>query len=291
MQLAHWWKGKRTEWNWRYENKLFWWQDWEDRKEFPTWLIEAKKGQGKSRYLARCAVEDMRAGIVVASNMTIRDRKTGMETIKCNNWLDILRLSVWALENNIPLKFYIDEIHLWLDSRAFKLTPAWFRGWLAQSRHYGVGICGSVQNLRRVEVVLRELVDSLHTVENWNFRLFLGLWGPWVPLFVLRWVDPDAIPIEDQGSPIEYVYTKSRPRWGKWWGGYDTRELISVEPWPSEHDKSPEAVRKREALDAEVAALLDKANELVAPGVILAFHDEFPEYVMKPDLPKFNKAA
>lgn len=252
-------KPRRAAWKWR--ERVYWFQQWKKPAEFPTWIVEAKRGQGKTRYMALEAVKDMRRGVRVASNFTVRDRLTGQESERADSWVDVLRLSVDALENGEPIKFYVDELHLWMDSRAFKLTPAWFRGWLAQSRHYGAGLCGSVQNLRRLEIVARELVDELLVVKKWNFRLFL-LWGPFVPLHWLGTVDEDSIGTDEMGDATVYKFKGWRLWFARWWAGYDTRELIQVEPW------CPDA-----ELQKEVDELIERAAALVAPGLISAYAD------------------
>lgn len=261
------WVRRRDQWRWADANELLWYRQWRNPPEFKTWFIEAKKRQGKTRYMAREAVRDMRRGIRVASNFTIRDRVTGQSSECCKSWIDVLRLSVDALGKSEPIKFYIDEIHLWLDSRSFKSTPQWFRGWLAQSGHYGAGICGSVQNLRRLEIVARELVDELLVIRKFYFRVFLlPIEAPWNPIIPLQWVgvvDEDSLPTSEMGEATAYRYKRSGLTFPRWWAGYDTRELIQVEPWTSD-----------EALDAEVARLTDEAAALVAPGVIASYSDE-----------------
>lgn len=252
-------------WRWGKAEKLYWWQNWHFPDEFPTWIVEAKKRQGKTRFMCWHAVRDMRHGIRVASNCTIRDRVTGQESERCDSWIDVLRLSVDALRKGEAIKFYIDELHLWLDSRAFKLTPAWFRGWLAQSGHYGAGICGTVQNLRRLEVVARELVDDLLVIKKWYFHLFI-FFGPIVPLQWVGYVDQDSVGASDMGDAAAYVFTKARLFFARWWAGYDTRELIQVEEWDPEDKK----------LLAEVERLCGQAAELVAPGLIAAYSDAAP---------------
>jgi len=280
-RLAEWFRARQ----WARENGLRWFQQWREPPEFRTWIVEAKKRKGKTRFMAREAVKDMRAGILVASNFTIRDRVTGQGSERCSDWLDVLRLSVAALEAERPIKFYIDELHSWLDSRAFKATPPWFRAWLAQSGHYGAGICGSVQNLRRLEIVARELVDEFYVIRKLYFRVFLvpveAWWNPIVPLQWLGTVDPDTIGTADMGDASAYTFVKSALTFPRWWAGYDTRELISVEEWRSD----PE-------LDAEVKRLTERAAELVAPGWIPAYSDDSGPLSGLPDYcPESEQAA
>lgn len=233
----------------KWKHKLHWWRSVPPHSEFKTFFVEGKKGEGKTRYLARWAVRMMRRGFRVCANFTIRDRLNGTTSSRVAGWMDVLRESVYALENGVSTVFVIDEFHLWCDSRAWQRTPAWFRGWLAQSRHYGVGLCGSVQNFKTVDVRARQIVDELRRIR----KVHLGR----VPIYRMEEVVPETVDDEKYGL--------EKPHLGffRWWAGYDTRELIQVEEWESDDE-----------IELEVKVLTDRAAELVAPGVIPAFVDE-----------------
>lgn len=235
----------------KWDHRLFWFLSSVPHQEFETFMVEGKKGQGKTRYLAGYACRMMRRGFRVASNITIRDRRYGYASVPVAGWLDVLELSVDALRNQIPTVFVIDEFHLWCDSRSWTLTPAWFRGWLAQSRHYGVGICGSVQNLKTVDLRARQIVDKLIRIRKMN----LGR----IPAFRFDEVAPESV-----DSNEAYDLTEAHFGLFKWYGGYDTRELVQVELWKSD-----------EELEKRVEALCAEAADLVAPGIIPAFVDTF----------------
>jgi hypothetical protein len=190
----------------------------------------------------------MRRGVRVCANYTIVDRLTGTSSVPVAGWLDVLRLSVDALRRGVPTVFVIDEFHLWADSRSWTKTPEWFRGWLAQSRHYGVGICGSVQNFKTVELRARQIADDLIRIRRLKF---VGR----IPLYRCEIVEPETVDAEGD-------YGLREPHFGffKWYAGYDTRELIQVEEWKSD-----------EQIDAEIQALTAEAAALVAPGVISSF--------------------
>lgn len=236
---------------WKWNEGLFWFQSAPPRMEFSTFFVEGKKGEGKTRYLTGWACRQMRRGIRVCANYSITDRLTGRRSVPVSGWLDVLRLSVDALRRGVPTLFVIDEFHLWADSRSWQKTPEWFRGWLAQSRHYGVGICGSVQSFKTVELRARQITDELRRIRR------VHLWR--VPLFRTEVVAPESVDAEGE-------YALSDPHFGlfKWYAGYSTSELIQVEEWRSD-----------DYIDAEVAALTAEAAALVAPVPL----SSFAEYV------------
>lgn len=232
---------------WKWNERLFWFQSKPKHPEFRTFFVEGKKGEGKTRYLTGWACQQMRRGVRICANYTITDRLTGSTSVPVTGWLDVLRLSVEALREEIPTVFVIDEFHLWADSRSWQKTPEWFRGWLAQSRHYGVGICGSVQNFKTVELRARQIADELRRIRKVSFFS--------VPLFRTEVVEPESVDAEGD-------YSLREPHWGlfKWYAGYDTRELITVEEWLTD-----------DAINAEVAALTAEAAALVAPAEFASF--------------------
>lgn len=235
---------------WRFKNRMFWFQQRRPIKEFESFIVEGKPGEGKTRFLAVRAVQAMRSGYRVYSNFTVRDRVTGQQTLPLGDWLEMFRASVDALENRRPTLFVIDEIHLWCGSRDFKVTPKWWLSLVAQHRHYHVGLLGSTQNLQRVEIVVRELVDQLVRIRN---RTFLR-----IPLFMMERVDPATV-----DSDTGYALSKAVPYWMPWFGGYDTQELMSVERWQSD-----------KAMEAEIKELTQRARAAADPGLIPAFSDE-----------------
>lgn len=232
---------------WKWSEGLFWFQWRSPHEEFTTFFVEGKKGEGKTRYLTGEACKLMRRGVRVCSNYTITDRLTGAVSVPVAGWLDVLRFSVDALETQTPTMFVIDEFHLWCDSRSWSKTPEWFRGWLAQSRHYGVGICGSVQNFKTVELRARQIADELRRVRKVHF------FG--VPLYRMEEVAPESVDAEG-----DYSLESAHLGLFKWYAGYSTRELIAVEEWKSDAE-----------LDAEVSALTTRAGQLVAPESFSSF--------------------
>lgn len=231
----------------KWREKLFWFQSRPPHIEFTTFLVEGKKGEGKTRYLTGWACRQMRRGVRIASNYTICDRLSGKTSIPVGGWIDVLRISVESLREGIPTVFVIDEFHLWADSRNYAKLPDFFKGWLAQSRHYGVGLCGSVQNFKTVDLRVRQITDELRRIRK--VKLFN------VPLYRTEIVAPESVDAEGD-------YALSEPHFGlfKWYAGYDTRELIQVEEYRTDEEQ-----------EAEIAALCEEAAALVRPGEFATF--------------------
>lgn len=232
---------------WKYAHGLFFFQWKPQHVEFETFFVEGKKGEGKTRYLAGWACDQMRRDIRICANFTITDRYTGRSAVLVDGWMEILRKSVEALREGIPTVFVIDEFHLWADSRSWSKMPSWFRGWMAQSRHYGVGFCGSVQNFKNIDLRARQLADELRRVRKVHF------FG--IPIYRMEEVEPETVDAEG-----EYGLSDAHLGLFKWYAGYDTRELIQVEDWFED-----------EELDAEIKQLTAEAASLVSPAEFSSF--------------------
>lgn len=243
-------------WNWKHVEGLWWWQQSKPVVEFESEIVEGKPGEGKTRYLAWRAIKAMREGYVVASNFMVRDRLTGAQSIPIRNWIDVLRLTVEAVEQNIAIVFVIDELHLWADSRSFAKTPLWWRALMAQHRHYGIGILGSAQSLTRVELVLREIVSTLSRIRN---RVFLRL-----PLFLIEKIDPSSVPVNENGL-ADYKLAGGSWLWSPWYVGYSTQQSVDLECWDTD-----------EAIDAEILDLTKRLSAALVPETVLSYVDHAP---------------
>jgi len=201
-------------WVWLWRSRLTWWHRRKPGIEMPMRLYVGLPGSGKTLLAVTDGIRMMRRGRRVASNMRIIDRLTGLEAEPCGSWLDMLRLTVDALERHEPIMFVWDELHLSCDARSWASTPAWWLALIAQRRHYGVSFIGTTQAVDQIEKRLRTLVDYICLVRpakgsNQALVVALGgalvggliaaggafsipgyaleLWSPWwgvVPLFV-----------------------------------------------------------------------------------------------------------
>jgi len=76
----------------------------------------------------------------------------------------------------VPVKkgeIFIDECQIYMNSRDWKTLPQAFQYKLQQHRKHGVNIHGAVQNVRRIDSVARELVNSIFVCKRTLGRLFI----------------------------------------------------------------------------------------------------------------------
>lgn len=244
---------------WRLRNRHFWFLRRKPDNPFITAIIEGRPGEGKTLFMTSMLVDAMRQGYRVATNYTLRDLETGQEAERIHGWLDMLRLSVDALERGDKMVFGIMEIQLWCNSRAFKDTPAWWLALMAQRRHYGISIVGDTQRLKAVEVSLRDIVDECIRVRKSRLMRWFSI--PW---FWIAKVDPLSID-SDTGYMVGDWERRALP----WYAfAYDTHESVKPEPFVSD-----EATRR------EIDELTAKLDALVVAGQIPAFVDDHPQYV------------
>lgn len=73
---------------------------------------------------------------------------------------------------------YMDETHVYMNSRRWKDLPEEMERLLAQHRKRGLHIVGTVQSPNRIDTIFRELVDFWYVMENrylffvkWEFNI------------------------------------------------------------------------------------------------------------------------
>lgn len=239
---------------WKFRNRKFWFQRKKPAREFPTVIVEGKPGEGKTLYLSKCAVEHMRKGWRVVSNLTVRDPVHGTESLLVSDWIELMQYSLDAFITVTPTVFVIDELPLWGgNARDFKETPKFVLWLVQQHRHLGVGFVASAQNLKQVEVAFRRVTDKLVRIRCWS--------GLRIPLFALEEVEPETVD-SDNG------YTLSAPRFFlmPWWAfsAYSTQETMH-------HPK----FRTDAEYQAEITRIQEEATEHSRPGLIQSFWDEW----------------
>lgn len=193
--------------------------------EFNTRIYTGLPGSSKSLWMVRDVIKLMRAGVRVASNMYIQDPMSPPDrllcTEPCGSWLDMLRLTVDAMEKGEMIIFAFDELQNLCGARDWQKTPRWWLSLMQQRRHYGVGLIGTTQDLCLIEKSLRLLVSSLISV-----RFVCWRWTR-IPLCVGTWLDGRYI-----DSPEKAAETATRTfDWLPWWAwhGYDTMAVIAVD--------------------------------------------------------------
>jgi zona occludens toxin (predicted ATPase) len=104
----------------------------------------------------------------------------------------------------------IDEAHFYMNSRKWKELPMEFMRKVAQHRKDGLHIYGTVQNIKRIDVVVRELVDFWY-----ECSIFLGF------VFNVEYdIDEDQL----KKKPLSQKFFRLNKKWAS--NTYDTLEKI-----------------------------------------------------------------
>lgn len=254
MRLFEWWV-----FCWR--NRLVWFLQ-KPLWEFPTRMYVGRPGQGKTQLLIKDVVKLLRKGNRVVANMTIRDPKTGLCTSMVRSWLEVLEAIAQAVEDDVPLIVCIDEVNSWAPSRFSKNTPMWWLSLMAQRRKMRVGFILTSQVFARVEIVLRELVNTVVFCSKIKFfRL---------QVFGRKAVDPldvDAAAAGASGTNVQTAAARERlgfgrPVWirGYLRGAYNTYEVVQFEDWK----ETPE---NRRRVDAAFSRIREAAGVDYIPAV------------------------
>lgn len=171
--------------------------------DMPSCIYEGLPGSGKTLAMVRDCVKWMREGYTVASNLRIRDALTGVESLPCRTWIDMLRIVAEHKQQDKPIIVALDEIHLLCDAREWANTPAWWRDMMSQKRKHKIGLIGTTQALSQVEKRLRTLVAYMVRLDRippdpapwagWVFAALCACVAPvWVYLAAMR-PDPSWI--------------------------------------------------------------------------------------------------
>jgi len=240
---------------WLHRTRRMWYLEPPRVEEWQTRLYTGLPGSGKTLSLVRDVLDALRGDVRVASNIYIRDIRSGRATVQVSSWLDVLRLTVDALESETSLLVAIDEIPLMCDARAFAATPGWWLAWMANARHYGMGIVATAQHMRQVDVRLRLLMPYCLDMSPSGVR---RLWSR-VPLFHER-----ALGMGLMGDEVEVIEGDHRWRWmtADVRHSYSTRELLPAQDWSTFKDQ---------AVAAEVDLLTCRAQEIMGVPYIECF--------------------
>lgn len=179
---------------WRYWLQLYregaWWFQRRKRVEPPFKLWVAKRRKGKTLLVTREAQRLMREtsmrpagstfskyGQVLASwpegspctrivsNYPIGDLLSGRSAELFTTIEELMGLVADAVELDQRTIVCIDEAQNIFDARDWEKCPRWFKGFLAESGHYKVGILAATQQLSMVEKRFRLLCDEVIRVK------------------------------------------------------------------------------------------------------------------------------
>lgn len=173
-------------------------------------IYMGKPGSGKTYALVRLAYKLINEGRDVYSNFHIDFSKMPMKE-------DHGKLRFWKnITDIVDIKsgeILIDEAQIYMNSRDWRKMPPPLQYKLQQHRKHGINIWGAVQNVKRIDTVARELVNSVFRVRR------IGT------LFIVKEYDIEDI---DKANPDAYstgVYFLSK----KLASCYDTLQEISYQ--------------------------------------------------------------
>lgn len=158
-------------------------------------IIVGKPGTGKTYYLVAKAVKMLNKNRDVYSNFFIDiDKLEKLGRLKKVHG----KLTFWKSAHDlIDIKqgvILMDECQIYFNSRQWKDLPESLQYKLQQHRKQGLDIWGAVQNLKRVEIVLRELVNWVYETKK--------IFG----IFIIKSYDPDDI---NKSTRRSYSFTIS----------------------------------------------------------------------------------
>jgi len=134
-------------------------------------IYVGKPGMGKTYALVRLAYKLINQGRNVYSNFHIdfSDMPLSENHGELFFWNNI--------EDIVPVRtgeILIDECQIYMNSRDWKVLPKSVQYKLQQHRKQGLNIHGAVQNVRRIDSVARELVNSIFQVSKHFGRVFVA---------------------------------------------------------------------------------------------------------------------
>lgn len=141
-----------------------------------------RPGTGKTYSMVQQAIKLLNRGKVVYSNFHINWQGAKGKRFSILKFRFISydypknNLRSWTKLNDILeiKKGYVimDEAHLYMNSRRWKEMPMEFMRKLAQHRKDGIHIVCTVQNIKRLDVIVRELVDYWYDCRRFFFFWF-----------------------------------------------------------------------------------------------------------------------
>ena len=135
--------------------------------------VVGKPGTGKTYFLLKKAVKALRSGRDVYSNFWIdfdklrKLRLLGKKSGGLFYWHDIADLI--NIKQGLIL---MDECQIWFNSRKWQTLDERAQYKLQQHRKHGLDILGASQNLKRIDSVMRELINEVYEVKRLG-RFFL----------------------------------------------------------------------------------------------------------------------
>lgn len=144
----------------------FWWFQRERRDEPPFRLYTGRRGRGKSLIMTRDLQRELARGTLVFSNFPVADPLSRTQAVTFESIDGLMFAIVRACLDRSPrIVVAFDEAQNHFDSRDWERFPVWLRTFLAESRHYHVGVLAATQSMSQVEKRFRLLCDEVFRVE------------------------------------------------------------------------------------------------------------------------------
>lgn len=132
-----------------------------------------KPGTGKSYALMKVILKALSAGKNVYVNFFVDEEKIYNYLSKKRKNKPIGQIFRWyKISDLVPVRqgeIIMDEAQIWLRSRNWKDLPPEFEYKLQQHRKHGLNLYLAVQNIKRIDVVARELVSSIFEFKRIGF--------------------------------------------------------------------------------------------------------------------------
>lgn len=167
-------------------------------------VLTGRPGEGKTYLLTKKAIEFLKEGREVWSNYWIKPTDRNLQG-KIHYYEKVNQLV--SVENGVIL---MDEGHIYFNARNWEKLDEKFQYKLQQHRKDGLDIWCTAQNVKRLDVIMRELVSNYYECKK-VFALKLG--RKEIGLFVRREFD-----MEDSEKPDE-----NRHCWGTEWHWLDPK--------------------------------------------------------------------
>ena len=133
-------------------------------------VVVGKPGTGKTYFLVKQAYDYIRRGVDVYSNFHIDFKRMNLKPNagKIHYWRYLTELI--QVKNGIIL---MDEAQIYINAREFRTLPPEFQYKAQQHRKHGIDFWLAVQNVKRIDTVARELVNTVFEFKRIG-RLFIG---------------------------------------------------------------------------------------------------------------------
>jgi hypothetical protein len=249
-------------WRWLWRERQWWFLRAMPPAEYDTVIFTGLPGFGKTTFGTDYICRYLRAGVRVYSNIQIRDNFSGLCARPVHTWLDVMRASVEALEDETTCMIYLAEINTMCDARDWQSTPRWWTEMMQQRRHMGLGLMGDTQNLSQLEKRLRLLIGRVVEVRPTWLRRH---WRRW-PAFVAR--DIDILTSDDPNQWMPEGKVKRVWQYSHAFHGHSTWELLASQDFGALD--SPES-------QAEITKLRDRAVALNQVEFLPSFDFEATE--------------